>query len=51
MRRHALLILACPRSGATALAGALAHAGAVAGRVLVPPPTGESSATFQSGPL
>ena len=51
MRRHALLILACPRSGATALAGALAHAGAVAGRVLVQPPAGESTSTFQSGPL
>lgn len=51
MRRHALLLLACPRSGATALAAALAHAGAYAGRTFVPAPTGEASATWQSAAL
>ncbi len=51
MRRHALLIIACPRSGATALAGALAHAGATPGRTFVAAPPGEAAATWQSAPL
>ena len=51
MRRHALLLIACPRSGATALAGALAHAGATPGRNFVPAPPGEAAATWQSAPL
>lgn len=51
MRRQALLILACPRSGATALAAALAHAGAHAGRTFVAPSAGEASATWQCAPL
>lgn len=51
MRRHALLLLACPRSGATALAAALAHAGAYAGRRFVPALPGEPSATWQSSAL
>lgn len=48
MRRHALLLLACPRSGATALAAALAHAGAYAGRRFLAAPPGEPPATWQS---
>ncbi len=51
MRRHALLIIACPRSGATALAGALAHAGATPGRRFVAAPPGEPAATWQCEPL
>ena len=51
MRRHALLIIACPRSGATALAGALAHAGATPGRTFVTAPSGEPAATWQCAPL
>ena len=51
MRRHALFLLACPRSGATALAAALAHAGAHPGRSLVPPPAGDPIDTYQSAPL
>jgi hypothetical protein len=51
MRRHALLVIACPRSGATALAGALAHAGALAGKTFVAPPPGETHATWQCAPL
>ena len=52
MRRHALLILACPRSGGTALAGALAHAGAHAGRHFVPAAPDEAApATWQSAAL
>ena len=51
MRRHALLIIACPRSGATALAGALAHAGASPGRTFVAAPAGEPAATWQCAPL
>jgi len=51
MRRHALLVLAFPRSGATALAGALAHAGALAGKTFVPSPSGEAPATWQCAPL
>lgn len=51
MRRHALLIIACPRSGATALAGALAHAGATPGRTFVAAPPGEAAATWQCAPL
>src|SRR5687768_4726471 len=51
MRRNALLIIACPRSGATALAGALAHAGTTPGRNFVPAPSGEPAATWQSAPL
>jgi len=51
MRRHALLVIACPRSGATALAGALAHAGALAGKTFVAAPAGEPAATWQSAPL
>ena len=51
MRRHALLLLACPRSGATALAAALAHAGAYAGRTFIAAPAGEASATWQSAAL
>jgi hypothetical protein len=47
MRRHALLILACPRSGATALAAALAHGGAYAGRTFVPAPAGDAAGTWQ----
>lgn len=51
MRRHALLIAACPRSGATALAGALACAGAHAGRSFVAAPSGEPAETWQSATL
>ncbi|MDH4182334.1 MAG: hypothetical protein OEV46_10000, partial [Betaproteobacteria bacterium] len=51
MRRHALLLLACPRSGATALAAGLAHAGAYAGRTFLAAPAGEPSATWQSAAL
>jgi hypothetical protein len=51
MRRHALLLLACPRSGATALAGALVHAGAVAGRDFVVPPATEPAECWQCAPL
>ena len=52
MRRHALLLIACPRSGATALAGALAHAGARAGQTFVTAPAGDAAATtWQSAPL
>jgi hypothetical protein len=51
MRRHALLVIAPPRSGATALAGALAHAGALAGKTFVAPPAGEGPATWQCAPL
>jgi hypothetical protein len=51
MRRHALLVIASPRSGATALAGALAHAGALAGRTFVEPRAGEAPATWQCAPL
>ena len=51
MRRHALLIIACPRSGATALAGALAHAGATPGRNFVAAPSGEPATTWQCAPL
>ncbi len=51
MRRHALLIIACPRSGATALAGALALCGAHSGRKFVATPAGEPEATCQSAPL
>ena len=51
MRRHALLVIACPRSGATALAGALAHAGALAGKTFVAAPAGEPAATWQCAPL
>ncbi len=51
MRRHALLIIACPRSGATALAGALAHAGATPGRTFVAAPPGEPAETWQCAPL
>jgi len=51
MRRHALLLLACPRSGATALAGALAAAGARAGRDFVVPAAGEPQDSWQCAPL
>jgi hypothetical protein len=51
MRRHALLIVACPRSGATTLAGALACAGAHPGRTFVTAPSGEPAATWQCAPL
>ncbi|HEX4885586.1 MAG TPA: hypothetical protein VFX05_15690 [Casimicrobiaceae bacterium] len=51
MRRHALLVLACPRSGATALVGALAHAGAYAGRRFVAAPAGDPAGTWQSAAL
>ena len=51
MRHHALLIIACPRSGATALAGALAHAGATPGRTFVAASPGEPAATWQCAPL
>lgn len=50
MRRHALLLLACPCSGATALAAALAHAGAYAGRTFVPA-SGRDGATWQAAAL
>jgi len=51
MRRHALLLLACPRSGATALAGALVSAGAVAGEEFVASPPGEPEDSWQCAPL
>ncbi len=51
MRRHALLLLACPRSGATALAGALVRAGAVAGREFVVSPPCEPDDNWQCAPL
>jgi hypothetical protein len=51
MRRHALLLLACPRSGGTALAAALAHAGACAGRQFVAPAAGEPPESWQCAPL
>lgn len=51
MRRCALLIIACPRSGATALAGALAHAGANPGRTFVPALQDDADATWQCAPL
>ena len=51
MRRHALLLLACPRSGATALAGALVQAGACAGREFVVPPRGEPPQSWQCAAL
>lgn len=51
MRRHALLLLACPRSGATALAAGLVHAGAFAGRTFIAAPAGEPSGTWQSAAL
>jgi hypothetical protein len=51
MRRHALLLLACPRSGATALAGALVRAGAVAGAEFVAPAPGTPEDTWQCAPL
>ncbi len=51
MRRHALLLLACPRSGATALAGALVRAGAVAGGEFVASPPGEPKDNWQCAPL
>lgn len=51
MRRHALLLLACPRSGATALAGALVRAGAVAGAEFVASPPGEPEDNWQCAPL
>ena len=51
MRRHALLLLACPRSGATALAGALVRAGACAGRAYVTPPAGEAPDSWQCAAL
>ncbi len=51
MRRHALLLLACPRSGATALAGALVRAGAAAGTEFVAPPPGAPEDTWQCAPL
>ncbi|HVF63783.1 MAG TPA: hypothetical protein VNE58_07300 [Casimicrobiaceae bacterium] len=46
MQRNALLLIACPRSGATALAGALTHAGAHAGRQFVVPAS-EPAASWQ----
>ena len=51
MRRHALLVIACPRSGATALAGALAHAGTAAGRTFVASSAEDSPAPRQASPL
>ena len=51
MRRTALLLLACPSSGATALAAALAHAGAYAGRTFVPAQAGGHASTWQSSAL
>ncbi len=51
MRRHALLLLASPRSGATALAGALVQAGACAGREFVAPPRGEPPQSWQCAAL
>jgi len=51
MRRHALLLLAAPRSGATALAGALVRAGAHAGLEFVAAPPGEPVDTWQCAPL
>ncbi len=51
MRRTALLLLACPRSGASALAAALAHAGAYAGRTFVAGPAGGHHSTWQSAAL
>jgi hypothetical protein len=51
MRRHALLILACPRSGATALAGALVRTGALAGREFVVSPPCEPDDNWQCAPL
>ncbi|HVE49877.1 MAG TPA: hypothetical protein VNG69_09710 [Casimicrobiaceae bacterium] len=48
MRRHALLVLACPRSGATAVAAAVAKAGAHAGRAFVSAASGDVEETFQA---
>ena len=51
MRRHALLVASAPRSGATALAAALARLGADTGRTALRPAAGEPDDTWQSAPL
>src|SRR5512137_1973665 len=50
MRRHALFLLGMHRSGASALAGALAKAGASPGRTMREVP-GHEAATLESAPL
>lgn len=51
MRRRALLLLACPRSGATALAAALVRAGAHAGRTFLSVAGGDPPGLWQTAAM